>query len=300
MMISTYLPQMYPGLNADEIIRLMVNAGFTGMAVDWEEGAERVFGITGPEQADLAEKHGLPIDQAHLTILGIGDLWYDDQRGCAAEEKQIKEIREIGEREIPVAVTHMSYGMQAGPICTTGIERMKRIVDAACKANVYLALENSRDIPHLKYTLDRIDSEYLGYCFDSGHENEFTRHLDYLSDYGSRLLATHLNDNDAVWDMHVLPFDGNADWQRIARRLKNTGKQFDVITLEPGDFNFTSYSNLSEEEIRRRTKDMTIYGDERLLSVGEGKCVFYPGLSPEEYVDRAFNAGVRLAKLLTE
>ena len=54
-----------------------------------------------------------------------------------------------------------------------------------------------------------------------------------MAAYGDRLLGTHLNDNLGIsdpsgpttWldDLHLLPFDGVADWPGIAARLARSG-----------------------------------------------------------------------------
>ena len=54
-----------------------------------------------------------------------------------------------------------------------------------------------------------------------------------MAPYGARLLGTHLNDNLGIsdpagpttWldDLHLLPFDGIADWPGIAARLARSG-----------------------------------------------------------------------------
>jgi sugar phosphate isomerase/epimerase len=62
-----------------------------------------------------------------------------------------------------------------------------------------------------------------------------------LASYGDRLFATHLNDNlgisredgEIFWtdDLHLLPFDGIADWDNIAARLDKWGYS-GILTFE--------------------------------------------------------------------
>ena len=57
---------------------------------------------------------------------------------------------------------------------------------------------------------------------------------DMLAKYGDRLFMTHLNDNLGVsrydgtifWtdDLHLLPYDGIADWNEIGERLKRAAR----------------------------------------------------------------------------
>ena len=59
--------------------------------------------------------------------------------------------------------------------------------------------------------------------------------------YGNKILCTHLNDNLGIsdyngkifWtdDLHLLPFDGVADWNKIVHRL-NRHNYNDILTFE--------------------------------------------------------------------
>lgn len=76
-----------------------------------------------------------------------------------------------------------------------GIERMKRIVDIAEQLNVNVAIENMSRPEYLERIFRDIQSERLGFCFDSGHCNVFTPNVDFLALYGDKLMALHLHDN---------------------------------------------------------------------------------------------------------
>jgi sugar phosphate isomerase/epimerase len=81
--------------------------------------------------------------------------------------------------------------------------------------------------------------------------------------YGDRLIATHINDNLGVksfdgtitWhdDLHLLPFDGIADWENVARRIADVGYD-GILTFEllradkPGRFCNMKYRKMSPEE----------------------------------------------------
>jgi len=77
------------------------------------------------------------------------------------------------------------------------------------------------------------DNDSVGFCWDSGHEMCYNYSKDLLALYGDKLIATHLNDNLGIsnfggriyWtdDLHLLPFDGIADWDGIAKRLDRCG-----------------------------------------------------------------------------
>ena len=65
--------------------------------------------------------------------------------------------------------------------------------------------------------------------------------MDLVAKYGDKLIATHLNDNLGIkdengrifWhdDLHLLPYDGMADWKEFAHRLNKCGYD-DILTFE--------------------------------------------------------------------
>ena len=76
---------------------------------------------------------------------------------------------------------------------------------------------------------DRYGAEVLGFCFDTGHANlvgiDFE---DFISRLGHRLKVLHIHDNDAVQDLHQIPFTftrtrenkASTDWDGFLRGLR--------------------------------------------------------------------------------
>ena len=109
-----------------------------------------------------------------------------------------------------------------------------RVVREAEKLGVKIALENTEGEEYLAALMDAFSGcSAVGFCWDTGHELCYNYGKDMMALYGDRLLGTHLNDNLGIrdhggrifWhdDLHLLPFDGIADWQDIAFRLKRSG-----------------------------------------------------------------------------
>ncbi len=123
-----------------------------------------------------------------------------------------------------------------------GIENYGRVVKRASELGVKIAFENTEGENGLDAILNAFKSEKsVGFCWDSGHEMCYNFSKDLLALYGDRLIFTHINDNLGIkdfngrifWhdDLHLLPFDGIADWDYNARRLAKTG--FDgILTFE--------------------------------------------------------------------
>lgn len=106
-------------------------------------------------------------------------------------------------------------------------------------------------------------NDTVGYCWDSGHEMCYNRSRDLLALYGDRLLVTHLNDNlcisrfdgDIFWtdDLHLLPYDGIADWDHNIARLKKSRSleylNFEISMMsKPNRHENDAYGKMPEEE----------------------------------------------------
>ena len=86
--------------------------------------------------------------------------------------------------------------------------RYEKAAEVAEKFGVKLALENSVYPEYVRFLLDNLKSSAISFCYDSGHENAFTKGENYLDDYAERLFAMHLHDNDEISDQHSVPMTG--------------------------------------------------------------------------------------------
>lgn len=113
------------------------------------------------------------------------------------------------------------------------------------KAGVGLAMENLADAfadgqRQRTYTatpaelidlVDAFDHPRVGVLWDTGHAH--LQGLDQgaaLRGIGSRLKATHIADNNGMWDLHLMPFLGTVDWKAVMDGLR-------AIDY-PGDFTY--------------------------------------------------------------
>ena len=131
-------------------------------------------------------------------------------------------------------------------------------------AGVRIDIENFFNTPEEdeieKYNLlfDRYDDDFIGMCFDSGHasltflDNPYT----LLEMFPERVHATHLQDNELIdpkyvlkdfkkvanSDLHILPYTGKLDWDRLARGVAKSAVEL------PADFEVGFYGKTKEEE----------------------------------------------------
>lgn len=115
---------------------------------------------------------------------------------------------------------HPINGRTHLPNSNIGVERFKKIIEAAEKFDVNIAIENQGNPEYIGLVFSNIQSNRLYFCFDSGHENFYSPHLDLLDLYGDKLIALHLHDNNGKEDAHALPFTGNVNWNKISSKLE--------------------------------------------------------------------------------
>ncbi len=135
------------------------------------------------------------------------------------------------------------------------------VVDEAERLGVKIAFENTEGEEYLAYLMEVFkDRECVGFCWDTGHEMCYNHSTDMMALYGDRILCTHLNDNLGIKyfngeiifldDLHLLPFDGVADWDDIVFRLNKYGFN-DMLTFE---LNTISKPDRTENDFYGRMK----------------------------------------------
>lgn len=97
------------------------------------------------------------------------------------------------------------------------------------RSGVRIAIENlpngslGHTMEHLERVLGRYPADLVGLCYDSGHAQLIDKgRFTILEAFRSRLITTHLNDNRAIRDEHLLPWDGNIDWDRLTTLLADS------------------------------------------------------------------------------
>ena len=256
---------------------LLKNAGFDAFAFDREKnGTSELTEILMKKAGRL----GLECEYIHAPFYGMDDIWHDE--GGELAEKMLNDlfatIDDCSNFGIEYAVLHAIIGMDNCTPTELGLDRLNDVVDFAVKKNVRLAFENTEGEMYLEAIFKRYgDVENVGFCFDSGHELCYNYARDILTKYGDKLFVTHLNDNKGMTgdeltfydDSHLLPFDGIADWNSIAKRIRNCGYGGTL-----------SFEVISKGRPTRNDNDI------------------YKNLSAQEYVDKAYQKAVEFKNLL--
>lgn len=212
------------GINEEEQIRLFKKIGFDGFFLNYELGNDF------SHLKKVADEEGMLLQSVHAPFYKMNHVWVEnDQTDDAMKEltECLIESKKVG---APIVVMHAFIGFNDHTPTEFGLSNIAKIVDLARTLDIKIAFENTEGEEYLFAIMERFkDEKHVGFCWDTGHEMCYNHSQDLLKLYGDRLFCTHLNDNLGIsdyngaitWtdDLHLLPFDGIADWNDIAARL---------------------------------------------------------------------------------
>lgn len=112
------------------------------------------------------------------------------------------------------------------------VKGLKQMLEVCETSNVKIVLENLVQIPEgsefyflgdniddFKFIFEQIDSDYLGFCLDTGHANIGEGTHKYIIELANKLSAIHYHDNKGTKDNHLIIGDGNINWELVCREL---------------------------------------------------------------------------------
>jgi len=193
-------------------LELIKSAGFDSTCLWWEDE----WGDYPVKKADMpkmARDFGLILDNIHTPTCNSNDLWSEDP---FARSKIINQylnwLEDCARFDIPIMVMHIMEGDIPPKLSKYGVESISHLTLKAQELNVKIAVENTRFTDGIALILSEIDSEYLGFCYDSSHA-KLNKAEFLLKDFGHRLITCHISDNDGQKDRHWLPGNGVIDWE---------------------------------------------------------------------------------------
>ncbi len=263
------------GVSLPEQIKMIRQAGFEGYFFDW------VKGVDVEEIKRAADESGLELQSIHAPYYKSAIMWESAENAAEAVEELFECLDVCKLLGAPIMVMHtfIGFGDTGHSPCEDGFANFGRVIDKASKLGIKIAFENTEGEEYLDALMKRFaDSDNVGFCLDTGHEMCYNYSKDLLSKYGDRLIATHINDNLGIsrldgnifWtdDLHLLPFDGCADWDYFAKRL-----------------NRCHYDGFLTFELVRKSKPNRHENDK------------YMRISLEEYLAEAYSRACRVATL---
>lgn len=252
---------VFGGTNIEEQVKYFKKFGVLGTFIG-SENANFEMAI------QLFKENGIICEALHAPFDKINDMWGEDE---VAAKKMIDRLKDSVDKcekyRIPVSVVHLSSGRPMPEINERGVSRFEEVFDYANKKGVIIALENLRYKENNVFFMEKYET--LGFCWDNGHEYCYTKGIKFMELFGDRLCALHIHDNrcETDTDDHFLPFDGNIDFEEVAKAIAKSG-----------------YKGTLMLEINRQASI-------------DGKKV-YEDLNNEDYVKRAVDSARKLADMI--
>lgn len=145
-------------------------------------------------------------------------------------------IHPMNDREAAVgdSEAHIKYNLRI----------LDREIELCHKLNVGLAFENIFDQFHLrrfgmralelKQFIDYCNDPLIQACWDVGHANmTMDDQAAGIMVLGDHIKALHIHDNRGTDDLHMMPFTGTVQWEKVMHALYASGCKADLV-LETG------------------------------------------------------------------
>lgn len=182
---------------------------------------------------------GMTFETIHAPFSGINNMWIPGLDYLTVYNGIKRSIDNAAACGIPAIVLHVSSGWYPPGISDLGLARYDELVFYAAERGVTVAFENLRCVGNLAYFTDRYEKlDNVRFCYDFGHEHCYTVTVPWMDIFRDKLICTHIHDNygctdgkNSDPDIHLLPFEGNTDYQRCVDKLDEYGYQ-GPLTLE--------------------------------------------------------------------
>ena len=179
--------------------------------------------------AEECRRVGLHLDAIYTPSSLLNQLWIPGDAGDAAVADLCNCAETVGRLGVDKMILQAALELPPS-VSQCGLDRFRRLAEFAKERGVRLCFENRKSISHLEVLLAVLEP-YHGFCWNVAHNAGYTPQIDYLGKYADRLLSVCLEDwlaqppEDTAGKakMHLLPFDGDVDWERTARHLSKIG-----------------------------------------------------------------------------
>ena len=221
-----------------EVVKLLKQIGFDAVSPVWKS-----YDMLN-DIVNAAKECGMAIQSLHAPFDQSANMWNCDKKVSADAKKGIlNALDACAQFHIPILVVHtwigFEYTFNGDSLYYANFDE---IVALAKKYDVKIAFENTEGEEYLFALMEHFkNNDTVGFCWDSGHEMCYNHSQDLLSELGDRLIMTHLNDNLGIsrfdgktfWtdDLHLLPYDGIADWDYNVARLRKS-KRIPYLNFE--------------------------------------------------------------------
>lgn len=223
------VPYQNVGYDPIETINIIKNNNFNSVFLKWYD---EDWPISQFKQAEYCIKQGINIEFAHLGYQNISEIWSTSSDGDSFVFRYCKDLDDLKKYGIKLAVLHTCGRKQKYELNNIGLNRFRKIVEYAKRLDIKIAFENTTFVNDISYVLDNLlIYDNVGFCFDVGHYHACFKDQFNIHKYKNRISCIHLHDNFSIDDDHLIPFDGNIDWNKIMVLL-NDNNYIGPLTLE--------------------------------------------------------------------
>ena len=224
------------GLPLKEQLKLLRKIGFDAYFFEWKPN------LDVKDLKNYGDELGLICQSMHAPFTKMADMWEEGEKAEFAVSELLQCVDDCAKNNIPILVCHCFIGFGPQNPNEIGVENYRKVVLYAEELGIKVAFENTEGEDYLNTLMTAFKNNgNVGFCWDTGHEMCYNHSQDMMAKYGGRILCTHLNDNLGITaedgtityldDLHLLPFDGIADWEDIVKRLNRHGYA-DILTFE--------------------------------------------------------------------
>ena len=214
-----------------ETIDAIAASGFKNVFVQWYDSDYKKFEVPQEEQILYARKKGLNVIFTHLGYRNMNDIWLDNERGDAYLQKYLKNLDEMKKLGIDLVMMHACVGLDAPKPNKIGLERFRQLCNHAKELGINLAFENTKIPGYLEFLIDNISLDNIGVCYDCGHDHCHFKDNFNFDKFKNKIMCIHIHDNHGETDEHLIPGDGNLDYDYVLSGLKRANYN-SYLTLE--------------------------------------------------------------------
>jgi len=235
--VSTH-PFAYEKLSREHLA-LIADSGFdtieifaNRMQVDFDNQEQLL------EIAKSVNNYGFVVNSVHAPFyFNLDELRRGIFVDIASEDEDLrrKSVEEIKASfslaslfEVDYYILHFPYKIHRESM----LKSIEELFKVAEHFQIKLCFEN---IPgnktSVKHIVDFIEKELIpvGIGFDIGHSNLNNSVYSDIENYGVYFYSTHIHDNFGDSDSHLLPFEGNIDWERVFKLFKKADYKWGMM-----------------------------------------------------------------------
>lgn len=226
-----------PELRAQQI----KNAGFNCIITNADKKFNKQNGSI-KKQIRLFKKHNLKLSSLHMAY-NTNDLhyfWEEGKQGEKLKRNLIRDVKIAKKYGFTCVVVHLF-----GKYSAIGEQRLDEVLKVCEELCVPLAIENINCQELFLKVFENINSPWLKFCYDSGHNNIFDKDFNYFKKFGNKLIALHLHDNNGKTDQHTISkISSSINWNNIAQNLahtENLSLDYELLNRVPNNLTAEEY-----------------------------------------------------------